>query len=376
MRNKKLLATFFLLIIIVGAACKKELSSSYWDAPNLPEQVFDYETAYREITTSPAADQWVTNEGATLGRVLFYDKKLSINNTISCGSCHKQAFGFADNKALSNGFELRQTTRNSMALINPSLSSAYFWDLRSNKLEEQVLMPVENHIEMGLDNFEYLEKKLASINYYPPLFADAFGSSEITEEKIADALAQFLRSMASFETRFDKNVDIEFANFSPSEKRGEAIFTGKGKCSSCHFLGTFQYTNVGNIGLDMVYADKGIAGENAGPSAEGYFKIPTLRNITLTAPYMHDGRFATLEEVIEHYNSGIKPHPGLSWELREFDEDDFTFFIDDSDVIFAEGPVEPIRLGLTAQDKKDLIAFLHTLTDEQFIRDPKFSNPF
>lgn len=316
---------------------------------------------------------FVDDSIATLGRVLFYDKKLSINNTISCASCHKQEFGFADPLASSIGFKGARTPRNSMAIVNPILNNHFFWDSRVFSAEQLALEPVQNHIEMGMESLDMLTRKLSQTSYYPPLFEKAFGSPDITELGMKSAIAQFLKSIVSTNTKFDRGHSNDFADFSPLELKGKEIFfSPKGKCSSCHAGGNLdapdanreEYGGISffesepidvgprgtaNIGLDIAYADNGLR--------DGQFKIPSLRNIALTAPYMHDGRFSTLEEVVRHYSSNIQLHQNL-----------------DDKFLSQSGHLQ--RLDLSEIEIQSLVAFLHTLTDEELITDPKYSDPF
>lgn len=295
----------------------------------------------------------ITNEKATLGRVLFYDKQLSLNNSVACATCHNQSKGFADPVAFSRGIEGKLTSRNSMTIVNTAFSSKFFWEATGEPIEQQVLKPVKNHIEMGIEEPADLEEKLQRIPYYAALFESAFGTTDVTEERIGDALAQFLNSMVSYDTKYDKGkLHDSFSNFNDLEMVGLNIF--RQSCENCHLEPNFAaqgWRTIANIGLDKDYSDQGVG--------QGHFKIPTLRNIAFTAPYMHDGRFNTLEEVIDHYNEGVQDHPVLDWALKN--------------------PLnfnEPIRFNWNAAEKKALIAFLHTLTDEQMLTDQKFSNPF
>ncbi len=334
----------------------------------------------------------------TLGRVLFYDSKLSINNMVSCASCHKQNAAFSDVSALSKGFEGKMTTRNSMPIINSMMVGDLFWDSRAHSTQDLVLKPLQHHVEMGMESMDLLTKKLTKTEYYPDLFAKAYGSTSITENGIQAALAQFVESMITANSKYDQGLDNNFANFNALEKKGYEIFrSAKAKCASCHiepnftassfiqtelkldpnsqvffppffnggnvilidpkiepgmggggFGGYGATSNTTNIGLDVVYADQG--------RMNGQFKIPSLRNIELTAPYMHDGRFNTLEEVIEHYSKKIQPHAHLDTKFMN------------------NGTVKPLELSEI--EKEALIAFLKTLTDNTFIQDKKFSNPF
>ena len=376
---KKISFIFCLFCLILIFNCQKELKLENTNGltPTLPivENIYPKQLLnqgsgrlgflfFNELSPK---DNTITDQGATLGRVLFYDKKMSYNNTTSCGSCHNQKNGFADNQLLSSGFEGQKTKRNSSTIVNAAFQSSYFWDGRETSLEDMVLRPIKNHIEMGIDKIDNLEKKLAGTNYYSNLFSKAFNSPEITKDKISKALAQFIRSMVSFEAK----VDIE-NRLSNEEELGYEIFRDKGNCSNCHggvnlrgyeedfFIqgGGSSFQNFHNIGLDINYADPG-RGEYDN-NFIGYFKTPSLRNVELTAPYMHDGRFNTLEEVVEHYNSGVKNHPKLSLELRlNWDETSAVR-----------------RLNLTEKEKKALVSFLKTLTDPSLVSDVKYSDPF
>jgi cytochrome c peroxidase len=211
-----------------------------------------------------------------------------------------------------------------------------FWDLRAADLETQVLMPIQNNVEMGMPSLAALTDKLKTVSYYPQLFKDAFGSTEITPDRLARALAQFLRSITSFNSKYDQGLTNNFSQFTPQELNGLHIIQ-RDFCLECHsdlthegsrtnpsFIvveNSGQNTGLGsNDGLEEVYSDKGIGGMTGQAGDMGTFKIPTLRNIELTAPYMHDGRFQTLDEVIEHYSTGIKVNPnmGIQIPLRDF----------------------------------------------------------
>jgi cytochrome c peroxidase len=308
----------------------------------------------------------VTNHGATLGRVLFYDTKLSANDTKSCASCHDQSKGFADARALSKGFEGDDTHRNSLALGNVRFyyqDRGFFWDERASSVEEQVRQTVSNHVEMGMD-LDILPSKFENIDYYEVLFAKAFGTKEITTDRIASALSQFVRSVISGNSTFDQAMvkeqrtwDTEgtFSTFTAQENLGKSLYFEN--CQSCHGNIIFLGRSNANNGLDLVYEDKGIGALTGQATKNGVFKVPFLRNIELTGPYMHDGRFETLEEVIDHYSEGIKAHENLSPLLKEVDG-------------------SPKRMNFTQEEKEALIAFLHTLTDESFTTDEKFADPF
>jgi cytochrome c peroxidase len=307
--------------------------------------------------------------------VLFYDKKLSLNNSTACATCHKQELAFTDNKRLSDGFMGGLTRRHSMSLNNIAYVDAggggggragapvvqgFFWDTRAATLEIQALMPIQDKTEMGM-TLDSLTKRLGQTDYYKPLFASAFGTPDVTSDRIAKALAQFVRSLITYRSKFDIGLQTNFQNFTGQENRGRAIFNGRdGNCASCHGTRQLIMDRPENNGLDAASTtDLGLAEVTGNARDAGRFRVPSLRNIELTAPYMHDGRLLTLEEVVEHYNSGVQPHPNLSNQLR------------------ANGQANtPRRLNLSTADKQALVAFLKTLTDAEFIRDTRFSNPF
>lgn len=351
--------------------------------PQLPKEAYDYESIFEKgpqwfIDTVIATGNPVSNNGATLGRVLFYDPKLSLTNAVSCGSCHHAVYGFGDSKSLSTGFLFEQTMRNSMPIINPAIENFFFWDNRVQELEIMVLNPVQNHVEMGMENLEQLTTKLTKVEYYPGLFAKAFGTNEITQDRIASALAQFLRSMVSVSSKYDKGAESNFSNFTAAENEGRNLFFNVLPCGDCHDKNNLGGFGVhANIGLDADYADNGIMDLTGNSSQEGDFKIPSLRNVGLSSPYMHDGRFVTLEDVVRFYNSEIAANPNLSFPL-----DASAQVITDhgygntATVVIQTSSTVPVSLDLTDQQISDIVAFLNTLTDESFVSDIKFSDPF
>lgn len=309
----------------------------------------------------------ITDSIATLGRVLFYEKQLSANGTISCGSCHIQENGFSDPNQFSMGFLGAMTDRNAMGLANSRYYERghFFWDERADTLEDQVKEPIQNDVEMGL-TLEQAVNNIIAQGYYSFLFQDAFGDTNVTAERISLALSQFVRSMVSYESKYDAGIASNFINFTASENRGRQLFfSGRTNCGACHVNSAnngneaiLQPDRTFNNGLDaaLVNADNGVGDVINNQNQNGRFKVGSLRNIELTAPYMHDGRFATLAEVVEHYNSGVQPHPNLDNRLQRNGN--------------------PVRMNLSDQEKQDLIAFMLTLTDDNFINDEKFSNPF
>ena len=308
------------------------------------------------------ANNPVTNAAATLGRALFYDKRLSLNQTISCSSCHQQAHGFSDGRKFSVGFQGGLTGRNSMGLSNARWYQrrAFFWDERAATLEDQVLQPIQNTTEMGM-TLTGLVTRLGAEPYYATLFTNAFGSATVTSDLISRALAQFVRSIISTHTKFDTGAATGFTNFTAQENQGRQIFNTVGNCAACHGTDNFvPGPAINNNGLEFPFVDLGRGGITGLTTDNGLFKVPSLRNIELTAPYMHDGRFATLEEVVEFYDHGVVDNPNLSPPLRNP----------------PPGPPTPRRLNLTAVQKAALVAFLKTLTDTTVTSDPKFSDPF
>ena len=339
----------------------------------LPDSPFNYanillpnfflDNDVRNEDNTPNNNQ-ITDNGATLGRVLFYDNNLSRNNTISCASCHIQEHGFADPTALSTGFDGELTSRNSMGLANARFyeNGRFFWDERAESLEEQTLVPIQDLVEMGMTLPE-LEDKLSELDYYSTLFTNSFGDETVTSDRIALALSQFIRSMVSYESKFDEglaqvnDIDDNFPNFTTSENRGKQLFmSNQTRCFDCHATNVFVGDDARNNGLDATITDAGVGGITGNNNELGEIKVPSLRNIALTGPYMHDGRFETLEEVIEHYNSGVQNNPNLDNRLTQGNN--------------------VRRLNLSDDDKQALVDFLNTLTDDEFVNDEKYANPF
>ena len=359
-----------LCLLFAAISCQKDTFRTAIQAPTLPEVTYDYVPKWGGMHSHMEGQKiGISNEGATLGRVLFYDKILSVDNTISCGSCHRQSKAFADAARQSLGFDNQLTDRNAPAISNLYDDNLLFWDGRSPSITDLVLRPIRNHKEMGMEDMEFLITKIKAAPYYNELFTKAYGNEEVTSERIADALTQFIKSMVGCDSPVDRHF-IAQKDLSPLAEAGMNVFFGKGTCYNCHsgpdfnerggfFSSPFGFgwgQNIADIGLDEVYTDVGMGVFDA--ALVGVFKIPSLRNIALTAPYMHDGRFATLEEVIDHYNSGIQRSPNLDDVFKSWDTG------------------EAIRLGLTDGEKSALVAFLHSLTDEAYTRDARFSDPF
>lgn len=354
-------------------ACDKEATGPvelHLEAPVLPTPGYDYTSEVLPawfdtpaLNAFESTPEWnpVTDAGAALGRVLFYDRNLSANFSTRCASCHQQEHGFADPRANSRGFGGGITRRNAPHLVNHRYVRRQFWDERASTLEQQVLMPIQDPIEMGMSLDQVIER-LRVLDHYPPLFAAAFGNDSITADRIARALAQFVRSLRSSSTRYDQGETDGFTSFTAEELEGKDLFFNSAtRCNQCHMTANFFSPSAFNNGLDAPpLADIGLAEVTGDPEDEGKFKVPSLRNVARTAPYMHDGRFATLEEVVEHYNSGIAPHPTLD------------------DRLTSDGVVggTPYMLGLSPAQRHALVAFLKTLTDENMMNDVRYSDPF
>lgn len=382
---------FLLLLVVAISSCEDDIGNNdggtdptepitpntqtlildYSDIVDLPATPFNYANINlpnyfnrdNDIDNTPNGNP-VSDWGATLGRVLFYDTKLSRNQTVSCASCHKAENGFSDDAQFSTGFNGELTGRNSMGLANAKFynNGHFFWDERANTLEEQVLGPIQDPVEMGMTLGEVVER-VEQEAYYRILFQEAFGDETVNADRISLALSQFVRSMLSYNSKYDagraqvNNPRDNFPNFTVQENQGKALFfSNRTNCDNCHGTESFVGPNARNNGLDLVYSDNGVGEITGNPNDFGDFKVPSLRNIELTAPYMHDGRFATLEEVIDHYSNGVQNHPNLSNQLRQGNQ---------------------VRHGnFNNGERAALVAFLRTLTDNQFINDERYGNPF
>jgi cytochrome c peroxidase len=358
------------VVFVLNAAALSSSRPAAKSTLKLPDTPYRYakvelpgyftQTGQNHDNTPP--DNPITDDGATLGRVLFYDTRLSANNTKSCGSCHVQAHAFADATSFSKGLHGGLTDRRAMPLVNLRYyqRSRFFWDERAGNLEEMVLLPIQNRIEMGQD-LKRLVDTIARDAQYAALFERAFGDRDITEQRVGKALAQFVRSIVSYQSRYDEgrgraqSARDDFENFTRQENRGKALFLRN--CGTCHMKDGNEHflvptpANTGLRGNDAI-ADGGVADVTLKPTDLGSFKSPSLRNVEVTAPYGHDGRFATLDGVIDHYSDNAILDPNVGYMI----------------------PVGP--LNFTTSEKAALIAFLKTLTDRTLLTDPRFSNPF
>ncbi len=301
----------------------------------------------------------LTEEGIALGRRLFYDPILSENATVSCASCHRPRDGFSDRRPLSQGTEGQLGLRHSMPLMNMAWNfrESFFWDGRAATLEDQIFEPITDPLEMN-NTWPAAVASLQADNNYPELFEQAFGSSTIDSVMVSKAIAQFIRTLISGNSRFDRHL-LGQIELTEAESNGLAIFMDeeRGDCFHCHGnpnspLWTDNIFH--NNGLDAVFADRGRGAVTGDPREFGWFKSPSLRNLAYTAPYMHDGRFATLDEVIDHYSEGLVDSETIDPLMKSVDE----------------GGVQ-----LSPQDKADLKAFLLSLSEPEFITNPAFQNP-
>jgi cytochrome c peroxidase len=307
-------------------------------------------------------DNPLTVEGVELGRRLFHDTKLSRNNSQSCASCHDQTKAFTDGQAYSLGESGQRGRRNAMPLVNLAWAREFFWDGRAKSLREQVLLPIQDAHEMN-ETIGRLVAKLEADREYPARFEAAFGSTNVTSDRIALALEQFLLTLVSQESKFDRAAR-KLSMLTAQEQRGLQLFVTEhdparglrgADCFHCHGGNLFSNHQFMNNGLAPRNGDPGRMEVTKSEADRSRFKVPSLRNVALTAPYMHDGRFATLEEVVEHYNGPMHRSPTLDPNLAKHPE---------------------AGLGLGAEDKAALVAFLKTLTDEQFVSPAPSDNQF
>lgn len=292
----------------------------------------------------------ITKAGVELGKTLFYDALLSSDNTISCGSCHQQSAGFTQHgHVLSHGVNDRLSKRNAMPLFNLAWANSFGWDGSISDLDSFAVMPITNPVEMD-ESFENVLEKLRTSTLYPGMFEKAFGTSEINSERLLKALSQFMVTMVSANSKYDRYVRNEGVKLTETELEGLTLF--KQKCASCHSGDLFTDFSFRNNGLVMSEDDKGRFEVTKLETDRYKFKVPTLRNLTYSAPYMHDGRFETLQEVLEHYASKVVKSPTLDALLEK------------------DG--KP-GIHINADEQQKIIAFLKTLDDEDFVRNASFS---
>jgi len=363
MKLHKIFIVFFTMSLII-VACKKD------DDP-VDEPIVKDETPYTlEYGNFPPpslpSDNTLTVQGVQLGKMLFYDKKLSEGELQACADCHRQPDGFSDTLKFSLGVAELPGKRQAMPIFNMAWhTNQFFWDGRANLLRDQSLLPIQDELEMD----ETLEDVIAKLNaeqMYRDQFTRAFGTAEITSEKISLAMEQFMLSIISNDAKYDKFLAGK-VQLAESEERGRALFFQEynpffpddsgADCAHCHGGDNFENDLYMNNGLDSdaEFLDMGREVVTMNSADRAKFKVPTLRNIAVTPPFMHDGRFQTLEEVVNHYNEGIKESSTADQTVLN---------------------TKDTGLFLTAQDKMDLVNFLKTLTDETFLNNEEYQSPF
>jgi len=372
MKSNKLTQNILILfaLTLLAVACSKDDDAELEPIPSSANVVYD-DTPYNlEYGTLPTpnipTDNPLTNQGVELGRMLFYDKQLSGDGTLACAGCHVQSTGFSDTTQFSIGILGLPGGRQAMASFNMLWNNnEFFWDGRAHLLRDQAILPIQDSLEMK-ESLVNVVAKLSSSPSYLNQFKRTFGSNEINSLKISLALEQFMNSIVSWNSKFDKVERGELA-YTASEQRGKELFfeeynpffpaTSGADCAHCHSGGNFENDLFMNNGLDVDanFLDDGRMKATFNPMDRAKFKVPTLRNIELTPPYMHDGRFNTLEEVVGHYNSGLKNSTTIDPALEN---------------------TRSTGLFLTPQDKTDLVAFLKTLTDTDMMNDPRYASPF
>jgi cytochrome c peroxidase len=344
-----------LIILMVLYSCKRDAQLE----PDKPTPyVLELPQGFPQPVIPP--DNPLTVEGVELGRHLFYEKMLSDDNTMSCATCHQQQFNFSDPQRFSKGITGAEGTRNSMVLTNLAYQTSFFWDGRAQSLEQQIFEPVRNPIEMNTTWHE-VERKLNESPKYRKMFFQAFGTYNIDSVLVSKAIAQFLRTLISANSKFDKYLrgevvltQQEFSGMELFMRDKQPNFMSGADCFHCHNKPLFMSNFFSNNGLDATFSDLGRGGVTGNAADMGRFRIPTLRNIEVSGPYMHDGRFNTLDEVINHYSEGL---------VNSATIDPLMKFVNDGGVL------------LTNPEKAQLKAFLLTLTDHEFLTNPKFSNP-
>jgi cytochrome c peroxidase len=292
------------------------------------------------------ADNALTEDRAQLGKRLFYDPQLSRTNDISCGTCHQQAFAFGDPNALSIGVEGRTGTRNAPSIVNGAWGKSFFWDGRAASLEEQAGQPIENPLEMDLALSDAVAKVAADASYIES-FQKAYGEAP-SVVSLQKALASFVRSLVSGNSPYDRHRRGDDSEFGPQRKRGEELFLSeKAECFHCHPSGSLSNEGFFNNGSYIPGGDVGREQVSGRVGDIGKFKVPGLRNVAVTAPYMHDGSLATLEDVIEHYAAGGLGDPTTDPLIKP--------------------------LSLSSEEKADLLEFLRSFTDAALLEDPRFA---
>ena len=348
MKKQWVVLSVVLVLVAVLAACRKDTEIAEFS--NTP-YVLDLPLYFPPMDIP--ADNALTVEGIALGRELFYEKRLSADNSLACAGCHGAEHSYTDDDQFSLGIDDVAGDRNSMPIINLGYNNGFFWDGRAATLEEQILGPVPNVVEMH-QSWPAAAEKLCNDPEYRSMFYAAFGSTKIDSTTVSKAIAQFLRTMVSGNSRYDKFVRGEVL-LTPDELEGLNIFTTeRGDCFHCHGGTFFSAQIYSNNGLDATFTDLGYGDVTGDANDNGKFKTPTLRNIEYTAPYMHDGRFATLEAVINHYSTGVVWSPTIDANMKKVDDG---------------------GLQLNPTEKAQLKAFLLTLSEPEFLTHPDYQDP-
>jgi cytochrome c peroxidase len=380
MKSRKvyILLTVPIFINLVLVSCREEETVVDQQLPVYDPLPYPLEVPwYFPDSLQLSADNALTVEGVELGRMLFYETQLSADNSISCASCHQQELAFTDGQQFASGIGGATFRKNAMSLHNLLWVSHLNWDGSASSLEAQAIMPLTNSLEMGLTSVDEAVKRLQDTEDYPQQFYRAFGKDSITSENLLKALAQFQRTLISDDSKLDRYWRGEYQP-TELEVRGMDLFYTHpepsqgirgGNCGDCH-LGPFTggaidgFNGFHNNGLETdAGLPAGLSAHSGNDFDRGKFRAPSLRNIALTAPYMHDGRFQTLEEVLEHYDEHIQMSQTLDPLIRQA-----------SNEPIIQG--EPVKLHLKEDEKEAILAFLRMLTDSTFIQDERFSNPF
>jgi len=343
MRKMKINIAVILTLTLLYIACK-------------PDPSFDPEVIVEEDITFKVPDGWpapfynfenntLTNAGFYLGRKLFYDTRLSRDNSTSCGSCHQSFAAFAhSDHAISHGVDGLLGTRNSPPIFNMNWHTSFFWDGGVNHLESQPINPIQNPVEMD-ETLPNIIAKIEADEKYRQMFAAAWGDEKVTSQRIFKSMAQFMGVIVSDNSKYDQYTRGE-VGLTTSEQSGLKVFNDK--CASCHTAPLFTDFSFRNNGLKPSSVnDSGRMRITQLPADMYTFKMPTLRNLKYTAPYMHDGRFKTLDQVLDHYTSGIFVSPTLD-------------------------PLLQNGISLSTQERADMLSFLNTLNDEVLVRDQRF----
>jgi len=364
LKVSKLLFTLIALSgVVLFISCEKDDTTP--DKVVIDETPFILEHGALPAPSLPLDNQ-LTIQGVKLGRMLFYEKLLSRDGSQACADCHRQQDGFSDTSRFSIGVELMPGKRQAMPVFNMAWhTNEFFWDGRAHLLRDQALKPIQDPLEMN-ETLPNVIAKLSNTQQYKDQFIRTFGSSEITPEKMALAMEQFMLSIVSNNSKFDRFLAGEI-QLTESEERGRLLFSTEynpffpeisgADCQHCHGGANFENDKYMNNGLDAEAAitDIGRQAVTLLPGDKAKFKVPSLRNVALTAPYMHDGRFKTLEEVIDHYNAGIQESSTVDPAILN---------------------TKQTGLLLSQQDKEDLVNFLKTLTDDTFLNNEEYKSPF